>query len=82
MIEFWRLKPQLSDAFSVPMLKGRHEKRINTNHVPLAASESEFNNENRIPCLNVGDNEGGPASLYSVNVIKTSRLAIDRLFIL
>jgi len=44
MIEFWRLKP-VSDAFSVPMLKGAFLQTM---------SESKFDHLNRILCLTVG----------------------------
>lgn len=71
MIESWSLKQEtVVDAFSVPLFKIAPEKSAFTNHAPLAASESEL------------DDAGGRTSLYSVKVIKISRLDNNRLLIL
>ena len=58
---------------SVSMLKSAPEKCVFTNHVPLAVSESEFD-----PVIRILRLKSSCASLYSVKVIKMSRLASDR----
>jgi len=75
VIEFWRLKPGFRRILSSNARKCTRKVRF---YKPCtsAASESEFNHAKRILCLEVG------VLVYSVRVIKMSRLTIDCVLIL